>query len=343
MSSELESIAGGDPVRQQAAAWFARLRSDDVAAADTQRWAAWLEADPRHRSAYERLERLWSEAGEHAPDPEIARRLAGAEARPSGARRPRRLRALATAAAAVVAAAIGAWALTRPPAPAPETTYATAVGEQRDLSLEDGTRVTLDTDTRLRVAYLDDERRMVLDRGRAFFRVAPEARPLSVRTRHGGVRVVGTAFEMRRDEGTVDVALIEGEVLLLPPEEARGAAAAPVRMVAGQRARLGAGLPAPRIEPLQATSAPAWLSGRLVFEEAALVDAAAEFNRYGHGRVVLDGEGLAAIRITGVFRSDGAAAFAGALADAYPVVLDAPEPGVLRLRPDPDRSGARAP
>ncbi|WP_024892138.1 FecR family protein [Luteimonas huabeiensis] len=341
MKPELESIAGGDPVRQQAAAWFARLRSDDATAADTQRWTAWLEADPRHRSAYERLERLWSEAGEHAPHPEIARRLADGPAGigRTGARR-RWLFGLATA-ATLAASAIGAWAL-RPPAAA-DTTYATAVGEQRSLSLEDGTRVTLDTDTRLRVAYLDDERRMVLDHGRAFFRVAHEARPLSVRTRHGGVRVVGTAFELRGDERAAEVALIEGEVLLLPPEHARGPAAVPVRMVAGQRARLGDGLTAPRIEPLRATAAPAWLSGRLVFEDASLADAAAEFNRYGHGRIVLDGDGLSAIRITGVFRSDGAAAFAGALADAYPVALDASEPGVLRLRPAPDRDEARAP
>lgn len=345
MNPDLKVVARGDPIRQQAAAWFARLRADDLSEAETRRWRAWLDEDPRHRSAYERLERLWSAVGEFAPAPEIARRLdagAGPETRNAagGAGRRRWAGWRAAAAAAVTAAAIGTWTLSRLPMAA-DAEYVTAVGEHRSMTLEDGTRVTLDTDTRLRVAYSDKARDMTLERGRAFFRVAKDARPLSVHAGRGSVRALGTEFEVYRHERELEVALIEGEVLLLPAD-GDDAAQAPVRMAAGQRARLGDGSAAPRIEALRTTAPPAWLSGRLVFEDTPLPEVAAEFNRYNHDRIVLDGDRLSQVRITGVFRNDAVQAFVGALCEAYPIAMDASVPGVLRLRHDPSAASKPA-
>ena len=48
---ELHGIQGGDPVQQQAARWFARLRADDVTERERLQWQAWLAQDPQHRQA----------------------------------------------------------------------------------------------------------------------------------------------------------------------------------------------------------------------------------------------------------------------------------------------------
>lgn len=340
MTPDLRIVAHADPVQLQAATWFARLRADDLTDGETRRWRAWME-DPQHRRAFERLEHLWSDVGEFAPHREIAMRIdsiptaadSGAAALPS---RRKGQRWYGVAAGAAMAALVGTWLLLRPAVPA-QLEYGTAVGEHRSVMLEDGSRVTLDTDTQLSVAYSDIERRLTLTKGRALFRVANEVRPLTVHTSHGGVRAVGTEFEVYRRDRDVEVALIEGEVLLLPAGNDGTAAPAPVKMVAGHKARYSSQTPIPQIEPLQMASAAAWLSGQLVFEDVALPEVAAEFNRYSHDQIEL-GSGLSGVRVTGVFHSDGLLSFVGALADAYPIRVDVSNPGVVQLEHKPTGS-----
>lgn len=329
MTAKLELIEGGDPVRRQAAAWFARQRADDVTLEETQAWHRWLAADPDHRAAYARLERLWSGLGAHAAEPQIARRLADAPVCAPTSSPAARWCVRLGVAAVLVAALFGAWWAPPAPSSAQDTLYATAVGAHRDIVLEDGSRITLDTDTRLRVAYLDTERRLVLERGRAFFRIAPERRPMRVATPHGGVRVVGTAFELDQRADALDVTLIEGKVDLLPADaDARDLAGVPLR--AGHRARLVAGHVA-AIERLRGGDAPTWLSGRLVFEDATLAEAIGEFNRYSAEQWVIEDPRLADIRLTGVFRSDAPHAFVGAVGDLHPIAIDTGTPGVRRI------------
>jgi len=350
MSRDLHVIDGGDPIRHQAAAWFARLRADDLSESERCQWQAWMDADPRHRAGYQRLELLWSGLGAHAPAREIAERLdaigsggggnrggggdnAGSSSggRPTGlvpSRRAAGRRRFALATAAMLGlAAIGAWQWWPAAGDSAPLQYATDVGEQRRLTLKDGTRVTLDTDTRLHVAYTAQERRLVLDKGRAFFEVAKGRRPLVVYTAHGGVRAVGTEFEVYRHDHSTEVALVEGEVLL----SGASAATEPLPMQAGHRASLRQDTDVPQVKPLHDTHVPPWLSGRLVFENTALPEVVAEFNRYSRRPMVLGDAQLADIHITGVFRSDGMHAFIGALRDAYPVSVDGSQPEVVRL------------
>ncbi|MCD9097290.1 FecR domain-containing protein [Luteimonas fraxinea] len=338
MTAKLELIEGGDPVRRQAAAWFARQRADDVTIEETHAWQQWLAADARHRAAYARLERLWSGLGAHAAQPEIAARLAAVAAvqtpvtaapGPAAPRARGGRWAVRLGMAAMLAVAIfGAWWTPAPPM-LQDTLYATAVGAHREIVLDDGSRITLDTDTRLRVAYHDTERSLFLERGRAFFQVAHERRPMYVRTAHGSVRVVGTTFELDQRADALDVTLIEGRVNLLPVS-GHDTDAPAVPMVAGHRARLAPGH-APRVVAMRDTAPPTWLSGRLVFEDTALADAVAEFNRYSHARLVVDDAALNGIRLTGVFRSDAPHAFVGALAKLHPIRIDVSTPGVMRL------------
>lgn len=334
MTAKFELIEGGDPVRRQAAAWFARQRADDVSVEDIRAWQQWLEADARHRAAYARLEHLWSGLGAHAAHPEVAARIPPAPQETTSAATSRQAatapwRMRLGVAAMLALAVFGAWWTPVPPA-VQDTLYATAVGAHREIVLEDGSRISLDTDTRLRVAYRDTERSLFLEHGRAFFQVAHEHRPMRIRSAHGGVRVVGTAFELDQRADALDITLIEGKVELLPLLSGNARDATPRPMMAGHRARLTVGH-APHIEASGTSSPPAWLSGRLVFEDATLAEALIEFNRYSLEQLVIDDPALAGIRLTGVFRSDAPQTFVGALRELHPVRVDTATPGVIRL------------
>ncbi|KRD74592.1 FecR domain-containing protein [Lysobacter sp. Root983] len=333
-TTRLNVVEGGDPIRRQAAAWFARLRADDVSESDRRDCRQWLNADPRHRAAYERIERMWSTLGEHAPHPEVALRIRAetpAPAAPASARkRGTRAAWWSGAAAALVALAVIGWRL-QPAPPVPEQHYVTAIGESRTIALADGSRVSLDTDTRLQVRFSGEQRRISLVRGRAFFRVAKETRPFLVQTEDGSVKAVGTEFEVYRREGEIEVALIEGRVLLLA---AAADGAAPVQLATldpGQKASFGQRKPLRMIQPDRHAALPAWLSGKLAFEDQALPAAVTEFNRYSHRRIVLQGEAVARIRVSGVFRSDDPHAFVEALQELYPVAVSASPSGDLLL------------
>lgn len=316
-----------EPIRRQAAAWFARLRADDVSRSDRERWKAWLESDPRHRDAYTRLERLWSGFGEHAPQPEIAQRVRAVASSPApAARRPGRLwkRSLAAVASIAMGVLVAWWLLPT----AEDLHYRTAIGEQAAFVLPDGSRLNLDTDTRVRVRYDNHRRELLLENGRAFFRVAPEARPFTVHTDDGSVRALGTEFEVYRLADAIEVTLTEGRVQLLGANDG----GTPLATLApGQRARYGRQLSQPTIETVPVGAIPAWVSGRLVFDDQPLAEAVAEFNRYTRHRIVLQGETLAAMHISGVFRSDDPRAFVEALRDGYALGLATGPQGELIL------------
>jgi transmembrane sensor len=318
---DLTLIDGGDSIDQQATRWFVRLRADDVSEADRQAWRQWLQASQAHRDAYAQVEALWSSFGDFAAAPELGARIADATrtATPAPPRRATvaRRRWPAAMAATVALLAVGAFVALRYTAPA-EAAYRTAVGERRSVQLDDGTRVDLDAGTQLSVRYDRDGRRVTLEQGRAFFQVAKDAaRPFDVVTDAGGVRALGTQFEVSQVAGAADVALYEGSVEL----RARSGTRSPSRrlgvLVPGQQARLSGDRMQMRAALVAAGSRPGWLSGSLVFNDTPLSEAVAEFNRYSANRVVLADPALGAQRVSGVFRGDDVDGFIGALGEVY--------------------------
>ncbi len=328
--TELRLVEGGDPVLREAAAWFARLRADDVTEADRGRWRLWLESNDQHRTAYERIERLWSGFGEHAPHPEIALRLrAYASPAPAPSRARRKHPQAWWAVAAVMAVACGfAWRIL----PGDRTVtqeYATAIGERRSFRLDDGSQMDMDAATNIRVSYSGKERRIDLDHGRAYFKVAKEQnRPLIVHTDSGSVRAVGTEFEVNRQADAVEVALFEGKVQVFSVATRD----VPLGVLEpGQKVRFGKTDKQLRVDSVAIDMQPAWLTGRLVFEDQPLSDVIAEFNRYSRDQIEIADTKTQHLRVNGVFRSDDPHAFVGALRDTYGVVVTVMPSGSIRL------------
>jgi transmembrane sensor len=227
------SGAAREAIRDKAAGWHDQLQRERVSE-DTQRaFGRWLAESPEHQAAYEAVERSWRTLRTAPCTPEIlalrhetALRLNRATSR---SLRPLRwaaaalilvvggLAALLAARSAQEISGIGgrsvlAWIL-EPFHGGTNGTYATAVGERLSVTLDDGSQVTLDTQSELQVAFTKGERSVRLAHGQAIFEVAKDSRrPFTVQARDRRFVAVGTAFDVRVDAARVSVTMIEGTV-----------------------------------------------------------------------------------------------------------------------------------
>lgn len=197
--------------------------------------------------------------------------------------------------------------------------FETAVGKQSSFKLQDGSILSLNTNSKARVTWLAGERHIDLDRGEARFAVAKDpSRPFTVTTATATVRVVGTVFNVRAEPRTTQVAVLEGHVEVTvasagsdsPDDtpasatEAAGASHSPtierVRLAAGERAAVTQrGIQTNEGPPIESVAA--WTQRRLVFREQPLSEVIREFNRYRTHPLLLDDPELAALRINGTF------------------------------------------
>jgi transmembrane sensor len=176
-------------VRAQAADWVAKIHEEEHSSELDARLRAWLDESDDHRRAFDRLTRAWEVAGKirlRAPQDALAGEL----------RRRSRFVPWAAAVAATLVLAVGAAVYySRVDA------VVTEVGQQRVRLLPDGTRVTLNTNTRIEVNYDEHARRVRLIRGEAWFEVAKRATwPFLVSVDGEVIRALGTSFIVRHDD-----------------------------------------------------------------------------------------------------------------------------------------------
>ena len=314
-------------IAAEAAVWIARLHGPGRSKAMERECLAWQARSSAHRLAFERCTDLWMDAA--GVDRAGMVRVPGADA-PGGAGRvgrrkfPPRAVALALAMLVVVLAF-------RPWLDAGH--YGTGVGEQRLVVLADGSRMSLNTATRVRVVLGRDRRLVELVSGEAMFEVAKDAsRPFVVRAAGSEVVATGTAFVVRvapgidaaRDagDGALDVPLVEGRVVVRGADSGVTArpAGLPVAMSPGERLRVpgrdrgGAG-GAARVDRPRMDQVLAWKRGEAIFDNTALLDALAEMNRYSAVPVVVaDPQALGGLRVSGLFKTGDNASFAHAVA-----------------------------
>ncbi|PIB91229.1 FecR family protein [Caulobacter sp. FWC2] len=303
-------------IDETAAAWAARRLGGAVS--DEVGFARWLAEDAANEEAYARAEGVWRLMGEAAGTDGLLglRREALQRAR---ARRPRPTgwdrRAVAAGIVAAIAAPVcGLWWM-RHRAEQGDM-FQTALGEQRTLTLSDGSRVTMDALTVMRVRYTAGVRSIDLAQGRAYFEVAHDAnRPLRVHAGPRTVTAVGTAFSVRREPRETTVVLAEGKVAVSDHES-------PVTLAVmrpGQSMLLVDGVRAGGPMDADLGRALAWRQGQVFFDNVALADAAAEMNRYSTLQVVVADPSLRKLRISGAFNAGQSRAFVEAIQSYFPV------------------------
>ena len=213
--------------------------------------------------------------------------------------------------------------------------YETAVSEQRDVLLADGSRVTLNTDTALTVRYAASSRRIELDRGEAIFAVKHDvARPFEVVAGQTVTRALGTEFNVDRRSDRIRVSVIEGVVRV---SAAGGDGAGKVTplvpaLTKGRSAEfrnddnriVEAAADLKRIQ--------AWRARRLEFSDTPLPEALEEFNRYSTAHVVIGAADLNTVRVSGVFRIGDTEGFLFSLREALGVQTLATQEEIVLLR-----------
>lgn len=300
-------------VRDEAAHWVARLDGGALTARDGEAFDRWLAASPAHKAAFEQADALWTGLDQLAPRLAPPDMLAGeADCEDRGRQRgwiDRRAVAASVALLVVASASVGLLRLYAPPV------YQTAIGEQRSVTLDDGSRVTLNTNTEVAVRFDARIRLIELNRGEALFEVAHNrARPFVVRSPYGSVRAVGTRFTVRIDEDRrLAILVSQGKVLVsgLKAASVTGgtAQARAIPLVGGQALEAGAQkLGIVRLSAEQINQELAWRQGEIVFSGISLAEAAGQMQRYSPHRLEVD-PAVANYSVGGYFRTNDLDAF----------------------------------
>lgn len=309
--------------RDRAARWIIAREQAGWSDRDQQALDAWLAESDLNKAAFWRLEHSWREADRVAAlgnGPVVPQRRTTAQLR----LRPRTwaaLTALAASAAAVIGLGLHEVRPGAGEAAVATATFATEVGGHRALGLSDGSRVELNTDTRVRTAIGGDRRAVWLDKGEAFFEVAHrDGLPFVVHAGPREITVLGTKFSVRRVGDKVTVWVREGRVRVDNVEHASAARSAIVTAGGGALSD-GAATLVTSDSPERVEQALSWREGMLSFDHERLGDIALEFNRYNRKKIVVDTD-AAGIRIGGTFPALEPVAFARLLRDAYALEIE---------------------
>lgn len=314
-------------IAAEAATWIARLHGPGRSPEMERALREWLSRSAAHRHAFEKCTDVWQEvAGVSAADVYAGAAARSLNAALAGERWWARMRwpLLGLLAVLIAVAAFVAhrwWAV---------DVYATKVGEQQLVLLEDGTRLSLNTDTKVRVEFDAEQRSVRVEGGEVVFEVAKDAhRPFVVRVADSEVLAIGTIFAVRlsglstdrRDE-PLAVTLIEGQISVRPASGDAGprdGSRAQI-MKAGERLVLatspGGGSAVPAVEHLdrpQLDQLIAWKRGEVVFDNISLPEAVSEMNRYTRTPMVLIGD-ASTLRVSGLYQTSDSPGFARAVA-----------------------------
>ncbi len=301
----MQATRGIQPeTKAEAAAWVVRLHADDRATADEDAFRGWLASKPENARAFEAVTTVWDLT-------EGLRNTNVLAERPPALRRRTVLAGLGTV--AVAGAGFAVWQ------EAYAGVYETQIGEQKHVTLSDGTRAFLDTDTRLRARFTDSLRSVDLDHGLVDFRIRPDAlRPFVVEAAGQRILADRTTLDVRRDGNRISVVLLEGRATILSVART---ARPRLMLERGERAIMAENIE-PRIDRPSLAPLTAWQTGQAMFESETLAAAAAEMNRYSTVRLVVSDPAIANLRLSGVYHVGDNIAFARSVSQLLPVIVE---------------------
>lgn len=281
--------------------WIVRLTSGNVSDTELQRFKAWRDRSPDHKRAFERERAFWQQLQvldgksdgipPFRPPPQQRRGLIG-----------RRRFLIGGGAAATAAAAMIAmprlqllWS----------ADFTTAVGEQAEIPLPDGSVAILNTDSAIAVDFTRRLRLVRLLKGEAEFNVRPDPSSLfRVATLGGNSDALGTTFSVKSIEDVATITVQDGHVRVAgpaAPTDLGETVAGKVELVANEQTSYAAGerpLPASIVDT---DVVMAWRNGRVIFEGWPFSAAIAELGRYVPERIVLGPGASANVPVSAIF------------------------------------------
>jgi transmembrane sensor len=293
-----ERIDRDEEIEETAALWVARLGEGPLRAEAQAELVRWLAEDLRHRASFVEAQAAWGVMSEvaHAPGalqcgvPRAAGRLG------------RRWRAVAALAASLLVLVAGAMLWSTSPLVVLAADHRTAPGEQRVVALPDGSTVELGPASAIALHFDDRERRVELLGGVAYVVPAPrqgdEQRPFVMEAGEGSARALGTQFAVRRLSSSVEVVVVEHQVIVAaggPKGEVAQVLLSPGQSVRYSDAGLGP------VQNANLDQALAWRRNWLVFDRVPFAQVVDELNRYRSRRIVIVDSALSRRQVSGVF------------------------------------------
>lgn len=282
MSQSIDPLILGE-----AADWMVQLQSGSATDEDRRAIAQWQGRSAQHAQAWQRAQAILGDFNT------VPAAIAGDTLQRIGRKKPLGRR---QALGLLLAAGPATWLAYRQlPWQQWTADQHTAIGEQKNLTLPDGTRLLINTGSSLNIAFSEQVRRIELLKGEVLITTAKDAahRPFIVQTRHGTARALGTRFSVRVGEQRSRVAVTEGAVELLPEHASQG-----VIVKAGEQGAFSAdGVAA--VEPLD-VSALTWENGMLLAQHMRLADLLDELGRYRAG-VLRCHDSVANLTVSGAF------------------------------------------
>ena len=338
MQKDIHEIDATTSITEQASAWWMLLNYGDATAADHHAFGEWVARSPERVEAFlqtARLTRALESKDLRWPDTPVETLIREAKSAPAGVvglpvrfQRNGSLEQRVSpwtrrfAVAASIALVVGAvsWRFLS------TERYQTAIGEQRSVVLSDGSVVTLNTSSDLKVRMSRDHRTVELLSGEALFQVARDpARPFDVAAGKITVRALGTQFDVDRRPSRTTITVVEGKVAVSTSNEAGAGPTADKRanlpIAAGEQV-IVAPSTTPHAVRANIATATAWTQRKLVFEHRPLGEVADEFNRYNRERIEIKSPQLRSQEITGVFEANNPESFMTFLAKIPDVTVE---------------------
>lgn len=303
----------------KAIAWFSRLHSGDATAAEHRRFRAWCARSQAHAQAFDQISALWDDLDgldvraetERTKEKAVGKDLTRQQPLHRGQEHGVARRSAALIALLLILLGGTIWlpdAATRL-----GSDYYTEIGEQKTLTLADGSTVYLDTDTALSVDFLQHARRLVLHQGRALFVIAADkTRPFEVDLAGVEVRALGTVFEVYNKPNEVVVTVLESAVRV----SSNGTA---VRLTPGQQIHYRTETGLSEVESVNLAQVAAWRRGKLVFNNRPLGEVIDEVNRYRAGTIIILDQRLRTSLVSGIFDIRDPDTVLQALQDTLPI------------------------
>ncbi len=334
--------SGSSLAARQATKYVACLHSPNLNEQDEAAINRWLEQSPENRREYNTALEMWDSLEYLADTPQVKSMVRSA----AGARRVRRTGLFlpwAIAACLVLTTSVVFYGdITQLINGWHTTVYATAIGEQKSITLSDGSVVKLNTDSQISVDFSSHQRRVALDRGEVFFDIAKDStRPFNVRAGLQTISVLGTQFNVRKRGSAYTLAVVDG-IVAVHREDSPLALTAPDEIAAQSQSisRAGDGYVLEKgavmtfedratLSKLERDNYFAWHTGTVTFKDKPLKMVVEEINRYSQRKVVIVGEETKFLRVSGILPIQDVEQVLRGLEAAFPLEIDFTERHII--------------
>ncbi len=307
---------------QQAHQWMVLLTSERVRDADRSRFQRWLAIDPEHQQAWQETETIWQQSQELSSLGKIHQPKTDDKPQTSHQWHFARFTS-GLALAASVLLAVFLWFPDQDNS-LQGVSYYSELAQARDIHLPEGSVVTLGADSHIELHLTDQERRVTLVQGEAFFDVAKDRlRPFVVTSGVTQVSVLGTRFNLNTFNRRTKVDVQSGLVAVKNLTSHQQVELAPGERVISNEAQLS---PVSRVDVQKSG---AWRNGLRVYFDASLDDVVADFNRYSPRPLELSSDELGDLSLTAVFPTDDIDAMVLSLRDILPITVTEQDQRIL--------------